>query len=119
MPKLTVRDLKDIKALELKYFRLRQNILEILVQPCNGNSREYKVYIDCVPESTRIVAFRRHYCAYRVGALNVGCCSNLKTVVYYLCDARHHSRTIEPAGILNSLILDRSVVLVIEEDSDD
>ena len=107
-PELTVRDLRihltgtyqmdqpvsyiaemlnDIEAIDMKYVRLRQNILRIQVHSRHGDSKE--VYIEYAQAPTSVADIRRHHCECRVTACIVGCCSHVATVVYYLSHARY------------------------------
>ena len=102
------------------YHRKDTNILKMKVQSRHRSSKEWRCYIDYVPDSTDCAGIRRHCCGCSNGAHTVGCCSHVAApVVYYLSHARYPSRIIRPAEFLTSLFKDRSLVPVIEEDSDD
>ena len=89
------------------------------VQSRHIKRQAYRCYLDYAPNSTGLIAIRRHYCECAYRRRTVGCCSHVAAVVYYLSLAHHHTRIIRPAEILNSLFHDGAAVPVIDENSDE
>ena len=109
----------DTLSSNLWYHLDNSNILKLRVPSRHRSNKQYRCYIDYVPESTGCAGIRRHYCECANGARTVGCCSHVAAVIYFLSHARDLSRIIRPAAILNSLFKDRAGVPVIEEVNDD
>ena len=106
-------------TLTLRYHRENTNILKLQVQSRHVNSKEYRCYIDYVPNSIGYAGIKRHYCECYTGARTAGCCSHIAAVAYYLSHARYLARIIKPAEILSALFNSGGHIPVIEEDSDE
>lgn len=111
--------LKYDNTLDLKYHRDNSNFLKMEVESRHVRNKEYRCYVEYVPESIGNAGVRRHYCECANGSSTVGCCSRVSAVVYYLSHARYLSKIIRPAEILGSLLNEGANVSVIEEESDE
>ena len=117
--------LDDDGKLKLKYLREHghpqeeRRILKLQIQSRHVRAKQYRCYINYIPNSTTCAGIRGHYCECKNGARTVGCCSHVASVVYYLSHARYLSRIIRPAEILSKLFSHGAPIPVIEEDSDE
>ena len=64
------------------------NILRCTIQSRHSNSTKYKVWIQYSMTNDPITAW---YCTCAAGAITVGCCAHIASIIWYLSYARHNN----------------------------
>jgi hypothetical protein len=93
------------------------DILRCTIQSRHSNATKYKAWIQYSLSGDPIVAW---YCTCPAGAITVGCCSHVVSVVWYLSYARHHN--FEPSKgrrRIRQAILERTIESDEEREVDD
>lgn len=96
--------------LQLKYIK-NKNIVAVSVQSRHSNRKVYKCYIEYKPNTDGIGGIKRYTCDCPNGLRTIGCCCHVASIIYYLSNARYHSRILKPAEKLTTLFREEEIEL--------